>query len=450
MRRLFAAVLIAAAAPAIADDWPEWRGSNRDAIWREAGMPKEAPSGDVQPTWSTPANLGYAGPAVADGKVYLFEYERSEGSITDNPGARDNLEGVERLRCLDSATGRELWRYEYERPYFISYPSGPRCTPTVDGDRVYALGAEGDLTCLDTAEGTVVWKKNFKEAYAAPTPQWGHSAHPLVDGDFLYCLVGGEGSVVVAFDKRTGEEKWKALSTPSINNECGYCPPTMIEQDGERVLAAFHPEGVTALTRDEGKVLWSVPIDSSYGMSIAQPVQVKDLLFVTGYTGDGGASVLLKLPTGGGEPEVVWSGGPKRSISAANSTPVPAAEADVIYGVDANDSVLAAVDMASGERLWQTREPTLAADAGRRARHGTCFLVRQANTDRFWIASESGDLILASLTPDKYQELSRFKIVEPTGDAFGRPVWWSHPAFAEGAVFARNDKEIVRVDLATE
>lgn len=444
-------LLVSSAGLTTAADWPHWRGPRHDAVWREEGLIESLPEGELDTTWRVPCELGYAGPAVADGRVYLFEYERSRGEITDNPGARDKLEGVERLRCLVSETGEEVWRHEYDRPYFVSYPSGPRCTPTVDGDRVYILGSEGDLKCLSTADGSVVWSKSFVDDYAAPTPQWGHSAHPLVDGDTLYCLVGGEGSVAVAFDKFTGEEKWRALSAPSINNECGYCPPTMIMNRGVNQLVVFHPEAVCGLDPETGEQAWSVPIRSSYGMSIAQPIKLDSLdgptLFVTGY---GGPSVHFRLPAGGEEPQIVWNGSPKTSVSAANATPTKSAHAGLLYGIDANSSSLCAINMVNGERLWQTQKPTLGSDARSRARHGTVFAVRENDSARFWLASETGDLILARLTPEKYEEIGRKRLLEPTGDAFGRPVWWSHPAFAEKAIFARNDKEIVRVNLAAE
>lgn len=453
LRSILVLSLTVSASLASADDWPHWRGPAHDAVWREDGIIKSLPEGELDFTWRAPCELGYAGPSVADGRVYLFEYERTDGTITDNPGARDKLEGVERLRCLASETGEELWRHEYERPYFVSYPSGPRCSPTVDGDRVYLLGAEGDLKCLRTADGSVVWEKSFADDYGAPTPQWGHSAHPLVDGDTLYCLVGGEGSVAVAFDKLTGEEKWRALSAPSINNECGYCPPTMIDYEGSRQLVIFHPEAVCGLDQKTGEERWSVPIRSSYGMSIAQPIKVGTTdngpkIFVTGY---GGPSVCFVAPVKGGEPEILWEGKPKTSVSAANATPITLQDTlPYIIGVDANSSSVCLVAPETGTRLWQTRMPTLGSEERSRARHGTAFLVRQGQVGPFWIASEMGDLILADLTLEGYTERGRKRLIEPTGDAFGRPVWWSHPAFAEKSIFARNDKEIVRVNLAAE
>ncbi|MEM9352362.1 MAG: PQQ-binding-like beta-propeller repeat protein [Planctomycetota bacterium] len=427
---LLAALVIAATANAA--DWPQWRGPERDGVWRESDLVESMPEGGLKTRWQMPADLGYAGPAVADGRVYLFEYEKRAGEITNNPGSRDELDGVERLRCLDAATGEELWRHEYDRPYNVSYPGGPRCTPTVDGDRVYILGAEGDLRCLRTDDGKLLWSKSFPNDYGAETPLWGHSAHPLVVGDLLYCIVGGEGSVAVAFDKLSGEERWRKLSA----YEPGYCPPTLV--DGE--LVVFHPEAVVGLTPATGDHQWSVPIRPNYGMSIAQPIVVGDALFATGY----GASVSFRIA--GGEPDVLWAGTPKTSVSSANATPIYDGRA--IYGVDANDSILVAVDPATGKRLWETKAPTLGE--GGRGRHGTVFAVRQGETDRYWLFNETGELILARLTPEAYEEVGRQTILEPTSDSFGRPVVWSHPAFAQGAVFARNDEQVVCVELRAE
>ncbi|TWT88259.1 outer membrane biogenesis protein BamB [Pseudobythopirellula maris] len=429
-------LLALATSVACADDWPRWRGPQDDGVWRESGVRESLPEGKLTPAWSVPCGLGYAGPAVAGGKVFLFEYDKRSGEITNNAGGRDALEGIERLRCLDATSGKELWRHEYDRPYLVSFPAGPRATPTVDGDLVYTLGAEGDLHCLRTDNGELVWSKSTKDDYGVETPIWGHSAAPLVVGDLLVAMIGGDGTTVVAFDKKTGEQRWSALSA----YEPGYCPPSLI--DGELVI--FHPEAIVGLTPDTGETLWSVPIKPSYGMSIASPLPVGDRLFVSGY---GGVSVFLRPPAAaGGEAEVLWAGKPKTSISCANSSPISDGEA--IYGVDANDSALIAVDIATGERLWETTEFTVGDD--RRARHGTVFLVRQGETDRYWLASETGDLSLVCLSPEGYEKLGSTRLLEPAGEAFGRPVVWSHPAFADRAVFARNDRELVRVSLAAD
>jgi outer membrane protein assembly factor BamB len=436
IRAQFLAVLVLiGASPALAEDWPQWLGPRRDSVWRETGIIESIPPNGLTVRWRTPIAGGYAGPAVADGKVFVSDYVRRDGDATNDPSRRSELQGSERVWCLDSSTGHVLWKHEYECPYKISYAAGPRATPTVDGDRVYTLGAEGNLLCLDVDSGEVVWSRAFKQDFHIQAPTWGFCGHPLIEGDKLICLVGGEGSVAVAFDKQTGRELWKALAA----SEPGYCPPSMLEAAGVRQLLIWHPESLNSLDPDTGKVYWSIPLKPQYGMSIAQPRRYGDYLFASGI---GSASALLKIDLAKPGATVEWRGTPKTSLYSGNGTPF--IEDGVVYGSDCQVGHLQAFDLVSGERLWQTFAPTTGGT--RRASHGTVFIVK--NGDRFFLFSETGDLVLAKLTREKYEELGRFKILEPTGEAMGRNVVWSHPAFANKCVFARNDNEIVCVSLA--
>src|SRR5207249_2872276 len=200
----------------------------------------------------------------------------------DNPFARETVKGQERVLCLDAKTGTEIWKYEYDCPYTISYPLGPRCTPTVADGKVYTLGAMGDLYCFDAEKGgEPKWHVNFVKQYKAQPPMWGFSSHPLVDGNKVICLVGGEGSVAVAFDKDTGKEIWRALSA----KEPGYCPPMIYDFAGKRQLIIWHPEAVSALDPETGKVIWSYPLTPSVrsGMTIPSPRKSGDLLFLTSF-----------------------------------------------------------------------------------------------------------------------------------------------------------------------
>jgi outer membrane protein assembly factor BamB len=339
--------------------------------------------------------------------------------------------------CFDAQTGRLLWKHEYNCPYNMSYPRGPRATPTVDGGRVYTLGAEGNLLCLNAADGRVVWSKELTKEYAVETPIWGFSGHPLVDGELLYCLVGGQGSVAVAFDKQTGREAWRALSA----SEPGYCPPTMIEHAGVKQLLIWHPEALNSLNPRTGDVYWSTPLRPNYGMSITAPRKRGSYLYASGI---GGVAALFRLDDTKPAAEVIWRGDAKSAIYSANSTPF--IHDGVIYGADCQLGALMAASLEDGKRLWDTFQPTTGGD--RRASHGTAFLVK--HEDRFFLFSETGDLILARLSPQGYEELNRFHVLQPTNDTFGRDVVWSHPAFAERSVFARNDKELVCVDLSAK
>jgi outer membrane protein assembly factor BamB len=429
-----------------ADDWPQWLGPRRDSIWREPGLATAIPAAGLPVKWRVPVAGGYSGPAVADGRVYVTDYVAREGELVNGPNDRTLRAGTERLLCLDAATGRLLWKHEYDCPYSISYASGPRCTPTVADGRVYALGAEGNLACLDAATGRLLWSKDFKTDYAAPTPIWGFCGHPLVEGDLLVCLVGGPGSVAVAFDRVSGAERWKALTA----SESGYCPPTMIESAGVRQLVIWDADNLNALDPTTGRVLWSQPLKPMYGMSIMAP-QVADtprgrVLFASGI---GRVAALYALAADAPAAQLLWRGEPKSAVFCANATPFIAG--DTLYGCDCDTGMLTAVALEDGRRLWETLAPTTGGE--RRSKHGTAFLVRQAEgvagdpagTTRTWIFSETGDLILARLSPEKYEELGRTRLLDPTNECFGREVVWSHPAFADGCILVRNDRELVCV-----
>ncbi len=420
--------------PAFADDWPQWLGPRRDSVWREDGIVDRFPDTGLKEKWRTEVSLGYAGPAVADGRVYLMDYVKTSGEATNNPGRRDKLEGSERVLCFDAGSGQLVWEHKYEQAYNLSYPGGPRCTPTVAGDKVYALGAEGRLVCLNTADGKLIWEIDFKQAYSAKTPQWGFAAHPLADDQRLYCLVGGSGSAAVAFDKDTGKELWRALDA----KEQGYCPPTMIDHAGARQLVIWHSESINGLDPATGKTLWSVPLKPDFGMSIAAPRKLGDKIFASGVRN---AGALIRL-TDGSAADILWRGKPNNAVYSANATPL--LEGDVIYGCDGAGTLICA-KLSDGARLWETAQPT---SGERGKRYATAFLIK--HKDRFFLFNDSGDLILAKLSPEKYEELDRFHVLEPTNKAMGRPVVWSHPAFAQKCLFARNDKELVCVSLAAE
>lgn len=426
-------VLLLSLRSAGADDWPQWLGPKRDSVWRETGILDRFPRDGLPVKWRVPVALGYSGPAVANGRVFVMDYVVRSGQVTNNADGRDRLQGTERVLCFDADSGKLIWRQESDQPYFLSYP-GPRCTPTVDGDRVYTLGAEGVLSCLDAASGRVIWSKQFAKEYGARTPYWGVAGHPLVQGERLFCVVGGQGSVAVAFDKLTGRELWRALSA----SESGYCPPTLIEHAGREQLLIWHAQSLNSLDPTSGKLYWSVPLKPHGGMAIAAPRKLGSHLFASG---DGDTAVLLKLGDTEPSAEVVWRGTNKTAVYSANTTPF--LEGSMIYGCDARTGALMGVRLEDGQRSWQTFLPT--AGGTRRQQYGTAFLVK--HDDRFFLFSETGDLILARLSPQGYEELSRFHVLEPTGHSFGRPVIWSHPAFAMRCLFARNDQELVCVDL---
>jgi len=423
-----------------ADDWPQWLGPQRDAVWRETGIVEKFPADGLKYRWRVPIGGGFAGPAVAKGRVYITDRQLAKGAPNPaNPFARGEIPGSERVLCLNEADGKIVWQHEYDCAYTVSYASGPRVTPTVHDGKVYTLGAEGNLVCLDAEKGAALWSHDFKKDFNLKTPLWGFAGHPLIDGKKLICLAGGEGSVAVAFDKDTGKELWRALSA----KEPGYAPPMIYEFAGKRQLIIWHPEAVNSLDPDTGKVFWTYPLTPSVrsGMTIPSPRQSGDRLFLTSfYNGS------LMLRVGADKPSLVWQ---SKKVSEMDTDGLhsvmatPLLENGYIYS-PCSYGQFRCLKADTGDRIWETFEPT----TGKSTRWGHAFIVKQG--DRSILFSETGDLIIAKLTPEKYQEISRAHLLDPTNRDPGRPVVWSHPAFANKSVYARNDKEIVCVSLAAE
>jgi len=417
------------------EDWPQWQGSQRDGVIREKGLIKEIPLTGLKVRWRKEIAGGYSGPAVADQRVYVTDYVRSSGDPSNDPGGRRELVGQERIHCFDAQSGELLWSHAYACQYNISYPAGPRATPTIADGVVISLGAEGDLVCLDAKDGSLRWQKSLKQTYKTETPIWGYSAPPLVIDGLVITLAGGEGSVVVALDLKTGEEKWRALSATEI----GYCPPTLLERNGTRQLLIWTADELCSLEPKSGSVNWQLPLKPRYGMSIAAPRVEGDFLYASGI-GDTGA--MYKLSAGKEPPTLLWKGKPKMALYSANATPVFVD--GMVYGADCQVGSFVAFKAEDGTRAWETFSPTTGKPG--RASHGTAFVNRFE--DRFYVFTETGDFVIAQLSPEKYTEISRFHVLEPTGECFGRNVVWAYPAYANGSLVVRNDREIVSIDIS--
>ena len=432
--------LLLTPAPAAAEDWPEWRGAGRLGVWRESGIIDRFPAGGLKAAWRAPVQAGYAGPAVADGRVFLLDWREDPESRT--------LDGAERVIALDERTGEPLWSHEWTTSYrmlMATYAIGPRATPTVDGERVYVVGATGRLWCLDAASGRVIWDKDYVSEYGTSVPTWGITSAPLVDGERLITVVGGEpDGLVMAFDKRTGDELWRSLEVVS---EMGYAQPVIYEAGGARQLIIWLPHALASLDPATGAVYWQEPWDVYAGMTVATPIRSGDYLFVTQLYG---GSLMMRLDNDRPDAAVLWNRkgrselpGETDGLHAMITTPLILG--DYVYGIDSYGE-LRGLSARTGERLWMSREMTV------QNRWGTAFLVQQG--DRFFVNNEEGDLIIAQFTPQGYVELDRTPLIEPTSTGGHRPnswqrtVNWSHPAYANGHILQRNDRELIRFSLA--
>lgn len=407
-----------------ADDWPQWRGPNRDGVWNEKGIISTFDGPVLKPVWRAKIASGYSGPTVADGRVYVSD------RLTEP-------KQVERVHCFDAKTGHRLWSHTYDRVYRgIQYEAGPRASISLAGGRAFALGSMGDLHCLDAADGRVLWHHDLNAEYSIRMPIWGITASPLVDEGRVIVQVGGEDACLVAFDTQSGKEVWRALK-----DRASYAAPIIIEQAKRRVLVCWTGDNVVGLDPKTGDVYWKYGFKpKQVVLAIATPAYDAGRLFVSGFY-DG--SLLLELNPDKLAVRKLWRrmGPSERETDALHSIiSTPMLIGDYIYGVDSYGE-LRCLEAATGDRVWEDLTATP------KARWSTIHFVR--NHEHIWMFNERGELIISKLSPKGFEEISRAKLLDPTTDQLRRRggVCWSHPAFANRHVFARNDKELVCADL---
>ncbi len=419
--------LTAGLAPSRGDEWPQWRGPNRDGVWAESGIIEEFDSSTIKLRWSVTISSGYSGPTVAQGRVY----------VTDRVV---EPEEVERVHCFDWRTGKSIWSHSYDCRYGgFGYRAGPRASVTVAEGRAYSLGAAGHFICFDAAKGGVLWRRDLRAEYNVRMPNWGIAAAPLVEGDMVVVQIGGDNDACLcAFDKRTGEQCWTSLA-----DDASYSAPIVIDQARKRVLICLTGDRIVGLDVSDGGLLWQYPWPwEKWPIGIATPVVHDDLLLISdAHRG----TLVLRLSRQETRVERVWHRRRRDSadglaLHCLNSTPF--VDGKHIYGADSR-GVLRCLGLDTGAQVWEDRT------AVPEDRFATIHLIR--NGQRTWMFNERGELIISRLTARGFDDLSRAKLIGPTMDQMRSRrggVTWSHPAFAYRHVFARNDKELVCADLS--
>lgn len=409
---------------AIAEDWPQWRGPQRDGVWQAEGIVTELPDGQIPLVWSTEIGPGYSGPTVAGGKVYVMD--------------RTNTD--ERIICLESATGKEVWIHKYPAEYTVSYKAGPRASVTIDQGVAFAVGAMGHFHCLDANTGKVIWQRDLRSEYDIQMPIWGIASSPLIYKDSVILQVSGaNGACMVAFNKSSGKEVWRAL-----DERAGYSSPIMIQQAGQDVLVCWTGESLSGLDPNSGKVHWMHPmLPRNMPIGITTPVFDRQRVFVSSFY-DG--SLMINTPKDELKSTVVWRAiGKDEQNTASLHTMIgtPIVDGDAIYGVDSYGA-LRCLNSRTGDRIWED------LTAVPKARWSTIHMVRQAGTETVWMFNERGELLMTNLTPTGLKIIDRCQLIEPTKAQLPQRggVCWSHPAFAEKSIFIRNDTRIVRASLA--
>ena len=422
-----------------ADDWAQWNGPTSDGVVADKDILTVIPEDGLKKLWSAPVSLGFSGPAISNGKVYVTDYEMTSGKITNDPGRRDKLTGFERVHCFDGTTGKKIWSHKYDRPYAVSYPGGPRVVPTIHDGLVYTIGAEGTLVCLDAETGKPQWQHDYAKEYQATTPIWGHSASPLIEGSNLICMVGGPGSLVVAFDLKTGKEQWKALSA----DDTGYCPVSIIEHAGVRQMLVWSPTTVYSLNPETRSIYWQQTLKPGYGMSILPPMKDGNKLFVTG---ESSTCAMYELTSNPPNAKLLWKGNPRNSVYLATCSAI--FEDGHMYGADIRSGAFVCATAEDGTRLWQTTEPTSGKKGKKAPNHTSAFILKI--DQRYLLFADNGDMISATITPEGYKETGRFQAIETTEEIYGRTLVWTYPAVANKKLYLRNDKEVVCYDLSPQ
>ncbi|MCA1618776.1 MAG: PQQ-like beta-propeller repeat protein [Acidobacteria bacterium] len=379
-------------------EWPQWRGPNRDGLSKETGLLKQWPETGPPLAWkATGAGRGYSSLSASKGRLYTM-------------GLRGEREFVV---AFDFKTGKEVWATPHGSAFRNDRGDGPRGTPTVDGDRVYALGGSGDLSALDAATGKVVWTMNVLQKFGGSNITWGISESPLVVGAKLLVNPGGPGASVVALNKRDGSLVWKSQS-----DRAGYSSGIPVTVGGKTQVVFFtHSRGL-GLDLETGALLWDYPKAANQTANAATPVVRGNRVWISSDYGNGGGLVEIKAD-GKSASEVYFT----REMRNHHSSSVLIG--DHLYGF--SGGILTAMKFDTGEVAWKDRSV------------GKGSLVYADGL--LYLLSENGVVGLAEATPEGYREKGRFRIPQDSLPT------WAHPIVAGGHLFLRDQDTIYAYDL---
>jgi len=378
-------------------NWPQWRGPNRDGISKETGLLKQWPAEGPPLVWkATGAGRGYSSFSIANGKLYTL-------------GLRGDREFVV---AFDVATGKEAWATPHGSAFHNDRGDGPRGTPTVDGDRVYALGGNGDLSALDAKTGKLVWTKNVLEAFGGSNITWGISESPLVLGNKVLVNAGGQGASIVALNKSDGSVIWKSQS-----DEAGYSSAVPLELNGITEVVFFTARRAIGLDAKDGRLLWEYSKPSNNTANVATPIVRANRVFISSDYGTGGGVVEIKPDN---KAQEIWFSKDMRNHHSSSVL-----IGDYLYGFSA--SILTAIKFDTGEMAWRDRSV------------GKGSLVFADGN--LYLFSENGVVGLAEATPAGYKEKGRFRIQQ------GSLPTWTHPVVAGGRLYLRDQDTIYAFDV---
>ena len=389
------------------DDWPQWRGPNRDGISGETGWSYTWPVAGPAKVWHADVGIGYGTVSVSKGRVYLL------GNTAESDTAY----------CLDANTGATLWKYSY--PCIAKDPNGypgPRCTPTVDGESVFTLSRQGNLFCLDTKEGKVRWAKDLRQDFGGKVPTWGYSTSPLVEGDLVIVEPGAPGASVAALKKQTGEVAWKAGDDPTA-----YSSPIAFTGADGRCVLDFMAANLVCRSLKDGHELWRYEWVTSWAVNAATPILTGDgKVFISSDYNTGCALLdMTKNP-----PATLWK---NKFMRNHNNSCV--LWKGYLYGFDEKRE-FKCLELATGAVKWSEKK------------YGKGSLM--VADGKLIIYSDRGKLGVADPSPDAYKELAFTTVFDvksphPSGASVDT---WAVPVLANGKLYCRSLDELVCLNLA--
>ncbi len=404
--------------PLRAEDWPQFGGPERDGVWKETGILQSFPPEGPKVCWRVSVGSGLSSPIVSGGRVFLCDSERKQ------PRA------WERVHCYDEQSGRPLWTHTDEVSYAgwaftPNTETGPDGTPLAAGGKVYAVGRMGNLVCLDVRDGAVLWQRDLTRD-CGPADSFGTTPSPLIEGQLLILVPGGKpDSCVVAFDKDTGKEVWRAL-----NDRWTYSSPVVVTAGGKRQLTVWTPDAITSLDPATGKTWWRQPRTLNGDFAVAAPTVWDGLLLAGG--------LMFQLDPDKPAASVLWPVDTVRARRTLSQTSGPLMQGGYVYS-HRSQGGLVCLDARTGKLVWEK-------DKVVDSKSGACIHLIP-NGDCVWVFTDQGDLIRVRLTPKGYDELGRAHILNPTYQFGGRKLVWSPPAFANRHLFARSGEELICLSL---
>ena len=404
LRILTVAVLFSASS-LFAADWPSWRGPNRNDISQETGLLQAWPANGPEQVWHySNAGLGYSSFAVADGRLFTL-------------GTRGQ---AEILLAIDAESGKELWAVQLSPILSNGWGNGPRGTPTVDGDNVYALTGPGALVCVSAKDGKQIWSTSM-DKFGGRKPGWGYTESVLIDGDNVICTPGGGQGTVLALNKKTGAKVWQSTE---FTDGAQYASVVPVNHGGKRQYIQLTQQNVAGIDATNGKLLWKSPFPGRTAV-VPTPIYSDGMVYIT--SGYGVGCKLVQVGTDNTVKEIYFNQTMKNHHGGV------LLKDGYLYGYSDGPGWICQ-DFKTGEMVWNDKT------------HGKGS-VTYADGKLYCLAEGNGSVVLADASPKGWNVTGKLNLTAESQIRSPRGRIWSHPVVANGKLYLRDQEHIFCYDI---